>query len=190
MQSKQTLFLIEIAVFTALALALDLLPFLAFKIWPQGGSVSFAMIPIFIVAFRWGLKGGLLAGFLFGLLQIATGTAWIAHPVQGALDYPVAFTVLGLAGLFAPAVQSALKNDNTKRFIGMVTLGVLVGILLRFVAHYLAGVVFFESLIDGMNIWVYSLVYNGSYLLPSFFINVLAVSFLFNKRPNLVATTA
>lgn len=187
MQSKRTLFLIEVAIFTALALILDIMPFLSFKIWAQGGSISFAMIPIFIVAYRWGLKGGLLSGFLYGILQVATGTAWIAHPIQGLLDYPVAFTVLGFAGLFAPAAQAALKQANTKRFIGMVTLGVLLGIILRFVAHFIAGVVFFDSLIDGMNVWVYSLVYNSSYLIPSFIINVAAVSFLFNKRPNLVA---
>ena len=189
MQSKRTLFIIEIAIFTALALILDLLPFLSFKVWAQGGSISFAMIPIFIVAFRWGLKGGLISGFLLGILQVATGTAWIAHPVQGLLDYPVAFLVLGFAGLLAPAVQTALKNNNTKRFISMVTLGVLIGVTLRFIAHFVSGVVFFESLIDGMNIWVYSLVYNSSYLIPSFIINVAAVSFLFNKRPNLIAAT-
>ncbi len=189
MQSKRTLFFIEVAIFTALALILDIIPFLSFKIWAQGGSISFAMIPVFIVAFRWGLKGGLLSGLLFGILQVATGTAWIGHPIQGILDYPIAFMVLGFAGLLAPAVQAALKNNNTKRFVGMVTVGVLIGITLRFIAHYVAGVVFFESLIEGMNIWVYSLVYNSSYLIPSFVINVAAVSFLFNKRPHLVAAT-
>src|SRR5690554_726536 len=189
MQSKRTLFFIEVAIFTALALILDIIPFLSFKIWAQGGSISFAMIPVFIVAFRWGLKGGLLSGLLFGILQVATGTAWIGHPIQGILDYPIAFMVLGFAGLLAPAVQAALKNNNTKRFVGMVTVGVLIGITLRFIAHYVAGVVFFESLIEGMNIWIYSLVYNSSYLIPSFVINVAAVSFLFNKRPHLVAAT-
>ncbi|BAM48144.1 energy-coupled thiamine transporter ThiT [Amphibacillus xylanus] len=189
MQSKRTLFFIEVAIFTALALILDIIPFLSFKIWAQGGSISFAMIPVFIVAFRWGLKGGLLSGLLFGILQVATGTAWIGHPIQGILDYPIAFMVLGFAGLLAPAVQAALKNNNTKRFVGMVTVGVLIGITLRFITHYVAGVVFFESLIEGMNIWVYSLVYNSSYLIPSFVINVAAVSFLFNKRPHLVAAT-
>ncbi|WP_440897992.1 energy-coupled thiamine transporter ThiT [Amphibacillus sp. Q70] len=189
MQSKRTLFLIEVAVFTALALILDIVPFLSFKIWAQGGSISFAMIPVFIVAYRWGLKGGLLCGFLYGFLQLIMPGAWIAHPIQALLDYPVPFTVLGFAGLFAPAAQAALKQANTKRFIGMVTLGVLLGITLRFISHFIAGVVFFDSVIDGMNTWVYSLVYNSSYLIPSFIINVAAVSFLFNKRPNLIAVT-
>lgn len=187
MQSKRTLFLIEIAIFTAFAYVLDMIPFLSFKIWAQGGSVSFAMIPIFIVAFRWGLKGGLLSGFLYAVLQMTIGTPWIMHWAQALLDYPIAFTVLGFAGAFAPLVQRALKNKDTKRFIGMITLGVLVGVGLRFIAHFLAGIIFFESLIEGMGDWMFSLVYNGSYLLPSFIINVIAVSLLFKARPRLVA---
>lgn len=188
MQSKRTLFIIEVAIFTALAFVLDIIPFLSFKIWPQGGSISFVMIPVFIVAFRWGVKGGLLSGLILGLLKMMIG-GYIVHPVQAILDYPVAFTVLGLAGLLAAATQAALKDNNTKRFIGMVTTGVLIGITLRFISHYFAGVVFFGSGIETMNAWLYSLIYNSSYLIPSFIINVAAVSFLFNKRPNLIAAT-
>lgn len=188
MQSKRTLFIIEVAIFTALAFVLDIIPFLSFKIWGQGGSISFVMIPVFIVAFRWGLKGGLLSGLLLGALKMLIG-GYVIHPVQALLDYPVAFTVLGLAGLFATAAQTALKANDTKRYIGMVTTGVLIGITFRFISHYFAGVVFFGSAIEGMNAWLYSLIYNSSYLIPSFIINVAAVSFLFNKRPNLLATT-
>ncbi|WP_226034536.1 energy-coupled thiamine transporter ThiT [Aquibacillus saliphilus] len=189
MNSKRTLFLIEVAIFTALALVLDLLPFLSFKLWAQGGSISFAMIPVFIVAFRWGLKGGLVSGFLFGVLQVALGTAWIMHPVQGFIDYGLAFTVLGFAGLFANKVKQNVKDGNTSGFISAITLGVLLACTLRFAAHFIAGIVFFDSLIDGMNVWVYSLVYNGSYLIPSFIINTIVVGFLFNKRPKLITAT-
>ncbi|MDL4842186.1 energy-coupled thiamine transporter ThiT [Aquibacillus rhizosphaerae] len=189
MSSKRTLFLIEVAIFTAFALVLDLLPFLSFKVWAQGGSISFAMVPIFIVAFRWGLKGGLLSGLLFGLLQIATGTAWIMHPVQGFIDYALAFTVIGFAGLFAAKVQQNLKSEDRSAFIINITFGVLLACVLRFIAHFIAGIVFFESLIDGMNIWMYSLVYNGSYLIPSFILNTIIVAFLFNKRPRLIQVT-
>ncbi|SEO25048.1 thiamine transporter [Amphibacillus marinus] len=189
METKRTLFLIEVAIFSALALVLDLLP-LSFKVWGQGGSVSFAMIPIFIVAFRWGLKGGLLAGLLYSILQMAIGDAYIVHWAQALLDYPIAFTVLGLAGLFAPAVQAALKADNISKFIMLVSAGVFVGTSFRFIAHYAAGIVFFAAFSGDMNPWLYSLVYNGSFLLPSAIINIVAVSFLFNKRPKLVAVAA
>ena len=190
MQSTRTLFLIEVAVFTAFALVLDIIPFLSFKIWAQGGSISFAMIPIFIVAFRWGIKGGLLAGFLYGILQIIIGVAWIIHPAQALLDYPIAFTVLGWAGLFAPHAKRSLTLGNTSSFIRWILAGVSLAIILRFISHYLAGVIFFNSMIDGLNIWLYSLVYNGSYLLPSLIINVFVVSFLFKKQPALLKTNA
>lgn len=186
MQSKRTLFLIEVAIFSALALILDLIPFLSFKVWAQGGSISFAMIPIFIISYRWGLKGGLLSGLLFGVLRVISGTAWIAHPVQGLLDYPVAFTVLGFAGLFKTQAANALKAGAKSTFVKWVTIGVTLGSTLRFFSHYLAGVVFFDSLIDGMNIWLYSFVYNASYIIPSAIINIIAVAFLFSKRPSLV----
>lgn len=185
MNSKRTLFLVETAILTALALVLDIVPFLSFKIWAQGGSISFSMIPVFLVAFRWGLKGGLLSGFLFGVFQVILGTAYILTPVQGILDYGVAFTVLGFAGIFSSKVQHSLKEKNTSSFVYAVMSGVLLGCVLRFLAHFYAGIAFFESAIEGMSVWVYSLVYNGSYMLPSFIVNVLVIGFLFYKQPQL-----
>lgn len=183
MRSKQTLFLIEVAIFTALALVLDILP-LSFKIWAQGGSISFAMIPIFIVAFRWGLKGGLLSGFLWGILQIPFG-GYVMTPLQGFLDYAVAFTVLGFAGIFAKQIQEAVKEGNTKATLTYISSGILLGSMLRFAAHFTAGVVFFAAYLpEGWNnVWIYSLVYNVSYIIPSFILCTIAVFFLFNKQP-------
>ncbi|MFA1818763.1 energy-coupled thiamine transporter ThiT [Virgibacillus oceani] len=190
MRSKRVLFLIEVAIFTALALLLDILPFLSFKIWAQGGSVSFAMIPIFIVAFRWGLKGGLLSGFLLGVLQVATGTAYILHPVQGMLDYAVAFTVIGFAGVFAKTVQQAVKNGETKTYLTYITFGVLLGSALRFLAHYIAGTVFFGSAVEDQPAWLYSLIYNATYMVPSFVLCTVLVFFLFHKQPKTLVNAA
>ncbi|WP_449354005.1 energy-coupled thiamine transporter ThiT [Virgibacillus natechei] len=190
MSSNKILFLIEVAIFTALALLLDIIPGLSFKIWAMGGSISFAMIPIFIVAFRWGLKGGLVSGFLWGVLQVAVGTAYILHPLQGLIEYGLAFTVLGFAGIFANQVQRAVKNGRTKVYLSYITLGVLLASCLRFVAHYVAGIVFFESAIDGQPVWIYSLVYNISYMLPSFILCTAIVFFLFHKQPKLLMKAA
>src|SRR5699024_12048874 len=99
MNKKRILFLVEVAIFTALALLLDILP-LSFKIWAQGGSISFAMIPVFLVAFRWGIKGGFLSGFLWGVLQLATGTAFILTPFQDLFVFFFAFPLFGSVGLF------------------------------------------------------------------------------------------
>lgn len=178
------------SIFTALALVLDLTPFLSFKIWAQGGSISLAMIPVFIVAFRWGIKGGLLSGFLWGVLQIATG-AIIVHPVQGLLDYIVAFTVLGFAGIFAKKVQAAVKHGKTKEYLTYIMLGVLLGSTLRFISHFVAGIVFFAAYApEGQPVWIYSLLYSLSYMLPSFIICTIVVSFLFHKQPKTMLNAA
>ncbi|WP_010649660.1 energy-coupled thiamine transporter ThiT [Oceanobacillus massiliensis] len=189
MSSKRILFLVEVAIFTALALLLDILP-ISFKIWAQGGSVSFAMIPVFILAFRWGIKGGLLSGFLWGLLQIATGTAYILTPLQGFIDYMIAFTVIGFAGIFAKRIHLAVKSGETKKYFTYITLGVLLGSVLRFISHYTAGIVFFDSAVEGQPNWLYSLIYNGSYMLPSFVLCTIIVFFLFHKQPRILLNIA
>lgn len=186
LSSKRILFLIEVAIFTALALVLDLVPFLQFKIWAQGGSISFAMIPIFIVAFRWGIKGGLISGFLWGVLQVAVGTAYILTPLQGFIDYGFAFTALGVAGIFAKPIQLAVKKGNTGVYLSYITLGVFIGSMLRFIAHYIAGVVFFSSAIEGQPVWLYSFVYNISYMFPAFILCTICVFFLFHKQPKVL----
>ncbi|MBP2077963.1 energy-coupled thiamine transporter ThiT [Oceanobacillus polygoni] len=189
MNTKRTLFLVEVAIFTALALLLDILP-ISFKIWAQGGSVSFAMIPVFIVAFRWGIKGGLLSGFLWGVLQVATGTAYVLVPLQGFIDYAVAFTVLGFAGIFAKKIQEAVKSGETEKYLTYITLGVFVGSALRFAAHYVAGIVFFGSAVEGQPAWLYSLIYNASYMVPSFILSAIIVFFLFHKQPRTLLNAA
>ena len=69
---SNTLFLVEVAVFSALAYLLDLVSgLLSLKIWPQGGSISIAMIPIFIMAFRWGIKGGYYLDFYLDYFNLS-----------------------------------------------------------------------------------------------------------------------
>ncbi len=186
MESRQTLFLVEVAIMSAMALVLDIIPFLSFKIWPQGGSVSFAMIPVFLVAFRWGVKGGLLSGLLFGAFQVVTGTAYILTPLQGLIEYGFAFTALGTAGVLSAKVQESLKAGKNSAFIVYIVLGVLLGCTGRFLGHLLAGVFFFsENAPEGQPIWLYSAVYNGSYMLPAFILSSIVISFLFYKQPRL-----
>ncbi|WP_223701564.1 energy-coupled thiamine transporter ThiT [Sutcliffiella deserti] len=187
MRKSNTLFLVEIAIFGAFAYLLDLLAgFLSLKIWAQGGSISIAMVPVFIMAFRWGLKGGLLTGFILGLLQIVTGQIFAVQIIQVFLDYIVAFTVLGFAGLFAKKVVNSFKDNNTKDLVLYVTLASFLGVLLRFFAHYFAGIIFFRSLApEGQPIEIYSLLYNGSFLLPSFILSSILTVLLIKAVPNI-----
>lgn len=179
--------MVEVAVFTALAMILDMLP--AFKM-PNGGSISFAMIPIFIVAFRWGLKGGLLAGFLWGALQLVFG-ANILNLYQAFIEYGFAFTALGVAGIFAKPIQNSLKEGQLTRRLVYITLGVLIGSALRFLAHFYAGIVFWaDSAPDDQPVWLFSLIYNGSYMLPSFILSSIVVFILFIKQPKTLLQSA
>lgn len=184
MKRNKTLFLVEIAIFTALAfllsLASELMPL---KIWPQGGSVSIEMVPIFIMAYRWGVKGGVLAGFLLGLLQFLFGPK-IYHPVQGFIDYFVAFSVVGLAGIFASQIKNAIHQQQKGKWIFLAILSILMGSLLRFMAHFITGIVFFGSYApEGQPVALYSFIYNGTYMLPNFILCAIIVILVMSAAP-------
>nr|WP_263328451.1 energy-coupled thiamine transporter ThiT [Neobacillus sp. Marseille-Q6967] len=187
MQQKKsnTLFLVEVAVFTALAFLLDYISgLMSFKIWPQGGSISIGMVPIFIIAFRWGIKGGVLSGFLLGLLQFILGFSQIYTIVQGLVDYGVAFAVVGLAGIFASQVKRGLREDKKKLWVISTILGTFVGSFLRYVAHVFSGIVFFgEYAPEGQPVAVYSIIYNGTYMLPSFIVSAIIVILVISAAP-------
>ncbi|MHC0036833.1 energy-coupled thiamine transporter ThiT [Pseudoneobacillus sp. C159] len=185
MKQNKTLFLVEIAIFTALAFLLDLVSNFVFsRIWPQGGSVSIQMVPVFLMAFRWGIKGGALTGFLLGLLQFILGYSQIYTPIQGAIDYLVAFTVLGLAGLLSNKVKAGLESQNKGKWIATATFGVFIGSVLRFLSHYYTGIVFFgEYAPKGQPVALYSLIYNGTYMLPSFILCAIVVVLVISAAP-------
>lgn len=114
---------------------------------PQGGSVTLgSMLPLLLYANRFGCKRGLAAGLAYGLLQFLQKPE-IYHWAQVLIDYPLAFTCLGLAGLVRP-----------------LPVGVLIGAFGRFVCHTLSGYLFFSEILDGAALWG-SVVYNGWYML-------------------------
>jgi thiamine transporter len=152
--------LAEIAIFIALGTALS---FITFVVFPQGGSVTAgAMVPILWLALRRGPKIGIFAGVVYGLVQLAVFPQ-IYYPLQVLLDYPLAFGCLGLAGFFKKYVLA----------------GVVVAVTGRFIMHLISGAVFFASFAPaGLNPWVYSAVYNGSYMLPELLISVFFILLL------------
>lgn len=163
MKKWSTKMLVEAGIMIALALVLDKI-----KIYeaPQGGSVTAgSMIPIFLFAFRWGLGPGVVAGAIFGTMQLLLG-GWVFSPTQAILEYPIAFGFLGLAGIFSDKVY----NKDGNNVLGIIT-GILLGIGLRFVCHLLAGVIFFAEYAGSQNPWVYSSIYQASYLIPEFIIS-------------------
>ena len=122
---------------------------------PQGGSVTLAsMLPIFMFAYAYGVGPGLAIGFAYGLLQFVQG-GWFVHPIQFLLDYPLAFAMLGFAGI-------ARKLPDSW---GMIP-GILLGAFMRFLCAFLTGVFFWGDGAGEQNVLVYSAVYNGTYLIP------------------------
>jgi thiamine transporter len=154
----------EIGVAVALAAALSWLA-QAFPLrMPQGGSFGLEMLPILFIALRRGVLPGLVAGGLFGLLQLTgvAGVPYIYHPLQAALDYPLAFAGLGLAG-FVPVGE--LRGG---RSVIRLTAAVAAGTGARFVCHFLSGLLFFAEYAPAWESpWLYSITYNLLYLLPS-----------------------
>ena len=158
--------LCECALMLALAVVLSYI-----KFWqlPFDGSITlFSMLPICLVSIKYGLKWGLGTAFCYSWFQILQGGvfAWGLTPTMLIaslfLDYILAFTVLGLAGLF-----------RKKGLLGMV-MGIVMVCALRFLVHFVAGVVLWANLEQFVAFgkeWVnrpalYSICYNGIYMLP------------------------
>lgn len=184
--NKRLIFLLEAAILAAIAFLLDLATSFIGKM-PQGGSISLAMVPVLIMGFRHGLKGGLLTGFVLGLLQTVMGYTTIVHPVQGFLDYFVAFTAVGAGGIFYKQIQHSLNPLNRRRLILYVTLAAFLGSFLRFAAHTLAGAVFFAEFAGDQPVLLYSAGYNASYMIPTFIIcTVILVLMLLTSKALIV----
>ncbi|WP_053220070.1 energy-coupled thiamine transporter ThiT [Virgibacillus senegalensis] len=153
--------LIEASFFAALAFIFDLLP--SIRLSPSI-SISFAMVPIFLLAFRWGFKVSALAGFIWGLLQVALGDAAgsILTPLQGFIEYFVAFAFTGFAGFFYKPVQAAFRKGKKTSALFLVIMAVFVGSVARYFWHFIAGFIFWgEYAPEGMNPVWFSLVANG-----------------------------
>ena len=166
--------LCEGAVLLAMALVLNYLSKVIFANMPNGGSVSLAMFPILLYAHRWGVGRGLLLGFAYGTLDMLLdgGYAWGWQSI--ILDYLLAYTALGLAGLF-------------RRKAWGIFPGIAAGCLGRFAVHYVSGVTIYKILVptevEGLGIFAnphaYSLVYNGAYMLPNLMIALVMAALLF-----------
>lgn len=172
-KSQKVLVLVEGAIMIALATVLSFIR--VFKL-PWGGSITLlSMLPIALFSIKRGVKSGMIVSFLFALIQFGQG---ILDGLFGwgltlgmlitciLLDYILAFTVLGLAGLFR------------KKLSGQIA-GIALAVALRFLCHFLSGVVIWHSFgqlwgdFYTENTWLYSLLYNGAYMLPELIFTVV-----------------
>lgn len=157
--------LIEISITTALALVLA---FFKTTHLPMGGECSLGILPILILSLWRGVMPGIIAGFLYGLLHFVQDP-FIIHPIQFLLDYPLAHALLGLAGIFSK-ITATWKA---------VIPGMILGAGLDLVCHIISGVIFIKSFLPSIpqeinwlglsfpfNPWLYSFLYNSSYVIP------------------------
>lgn len=158
MRERRTRLLLEIALTIALAAVLGMI-----TIWrmPQGGSVSLGMLPLFVLAFRRGLLPGLVAGGLYGLVDLIVNPYPPVHWVQPVLDYPVAYLAVGVAGVVSVPLARTLDAGTRRDATVLMLAGISVGAAGRYLAHWLSGVVFFgEYAPAGQPVWLYSALYN------------------------------
>lgn len=177
MRNSKTKKSVEISILIALAFILDYASNLFMGwLWPQGGSISISLIPIAIIAFRYGWLAGVMGGFIMGLLQLLTG-AYIMHPIQVLFDYPLPYAALGFAGVFAN------KVNGTTGIKQMVCIWCATGLgsFLRLICHVISGAVFFAP-VTGENPWVFSIVYNTPYIIMSYIVSTVLLTILYRRN--------
>ena len=171
--------LAEIAIFAAIGFALDALQSGIFKgVWPNGGSIGFAMVPVFVIAYRRGLLPGLLCGLVLSLIQMLGGIYILPAATfnnkfmqamgpffQVMLDYVLAYFVVGFAGAFAGLYK---KSESMKMKLVWITAGVVVGGLLKYACHVASGYFWLDEKITFWGV-------NGGTMIYSFIYNLYAV---------------
>jgi len=179
-QKRQTFFqtktLAEIAVFSALAAVLySIRPFTL----PYGGSVTLAsMVPVMWLSLRRGIRVGIIAGMIYGVIALFIdilmlgASSVVATPFQAVLEYPVAFGLIGLTGIF-----------HRKNVTFAIT-GAGLSVFLRFLVHYFVGVFvwfYVYSFPAGYGQWIFPALYNGSFLAVEFIISAIVLAILVKR---------
>ncbi len=163
MQKINTRKLVESAMLIAVGTVLSMLKF----DMPMGGGVTLcSMLPLILLSHRYGWKWGLVSAFVYSVLQLVLGLDNVRYATGFGmamaivlLDYIVAYTVIGLSGIFDKAVKDRRAA---------VAVGIAVTFVLRFVCHFITGVWIWDAMWPneyGMTSVIYSIAYNGSYML-------------------------
>ena len=206
--------LTESAMLLAVAIVLELVSKMFIPEMPFGGQVTLAsMLPVVLISYRHGVKWGLISGAAYAFIQMAIGARTVAAAFQPgyfgdgrmllnaflmcALDYLLAFTLLGLGGIF----RSRVRHPGAA-----LACGSLAALGARYLAHVLSGYILFsgwaewfftqegfpgwgmalvENLTPGVLGLVYSLVYNAIYMVPDMAITAIVAAFL-GRVPQIV----
>ena len=173
MKKTSTRMLAEGGVTVALALALS---YLKIPVAALGGSIDFVMVPLIVYAYRWGVWQGLLAGLAFGTLKFFLAGGAAVNWQSMLLDYSVAYAFVGFAGLIR-------KKKN------LLPLSALIGCVARFIIHFISGITIYAEYAEptadffGLSVAtpgavLFSVVYNGAYMLPNTIIAIVVCAIL------------
>lgn len=205
MKKESTVRLVESALLIAIAAAIEMISKVIGLELPFGGTITLAsMFPIVLIAYRYGVKWGLLTGFTYSLLQMLMGmkvvsamflpgddqmAIWQAVCVC-LLDYVLAYTVLGFGGIF---------KGKFKKPVAELVLGVVLALVLRYIVHIVSGAIFYGAWAEWfftqegfysigekvMNTFsgtglaiIYSIFYNGLYMIPEIIITTVVAAIL------------
>ena len=153
-------------VFSAAAMALSIVTsMIKFFDLPMGGSITlFSMLFIVLIGYWYGPTVGIMTAVAYGLLQFVIEPVFYSVP-QMIVDYPLAFGALGLSGFFQNSKHGLIK-------------GYILGVLGRYVFAFLSGLLFFAAYAEGsgMSAPVYSLAYNGFYLIPEAIVTLIIIA--------------
>lgn len=176
--------MVESAILIAIGTVLSILSFQG--PWALGGSITIcSMLPLVFIAQRHGSKWGVFSAFIYALLQMMLGFKNVGYGrnilemvLIALLDYILAFSVIGLAGVF---------NKRFSQHRTALMVGIAVTFFARFLFHFVSGWLIWEALWPNELAWsspLWSLVYNGSYMLPETLITLLVawISYIPLKR--------
>lgn len=157
--------LVEGAVMVAFAEALEYIPH---TVGVSAIEVQFGLIPVVLYALRRGVNPGLLAGLVWGILDMVLrgfSGGSVLNAWQGLLEFPVAFALVGLAGISARGLRQTRSSGVAITFI---IFGTVLGTVAKYFCHFIAGIIYWGSYAPkGQSAWLYSLIINGGSALAS-----------------------
>lgn len=170
----------EIAIIIALTAVFEIIfSNLGITLFPNGGSISLAVLPLMILTVRYGFVSGLIAASIFGIFQfILPYPVYFLTPLQYVFDYILPYVAIPFVVLFG-------KKSTQLVVGGIIVFG------LKYLSHVIAGVVYWgEYAPEGFSAWTWSLWYNATYSVPSVILSVVVLYLISTRYPQLLAANA
>ena len=190
--SKLIRTIVEVALFAAIGFALDTLQGgFSKSLFPNGGSIGFAMIAVIIIGFRRGFFPALATGLIIGIFDFLTGP-YILSPIQAILDYVTPYAFVSVSALFRPIF---LKQEERKNKIIIIILATFVGGMGKFLSHFFAGFYFlsdnssFAWGLENINPYLYCFIYNIAFIGPSIILTILLLIGIEIRTPFILEAT-